>query len=147
MLTNAAAVLALSTSNRFLRASERMRSFAVKIEKVKASPDIRALLVRQMDRTQEQAALLLGALWGAYVAAGAFTATTLISIFGAGVGPHAPRLEIWIAVAALGVGVLGAGALVLACKRLLAATRSSLVNMAEEVAFVREHRQPLGPPA
>jgi hypothetical protein len=146
VLTNAASVLALSTSNRFLRASERMRGFAAGIEKMKASPDIRALLVKQMDRTQEQAVLLLGALRGAYVAAGSFTAATLISILGAAVAPHSPGLDAWIAAVALAVGVLGAGALILACKRLLAATRSSIANMSEEAAYVREHQQPLGPP-
>jgi hypothetical protein len=145
VLTNAAAVLALSTSSRFLRASERMRGFAVQIRKMKASPDVRALLLRQMGRTEEQAVLLLGALRGAYVAAGAFTATTLISILGAAVAPRFAQLDAWIAVGALGVGVLGAGALVQACQRLLTATRLSIVNMSEEAAFVRQHQQPLGP--
>ncbi len=145
VLTNAASVLALSTSNRFLRTSERMRGFAAEIEKAKASPDTRALLLKQIDRTQEQATLLLGALRGAYIAAGGFTAATLISILGAAVAPHSPRLDAGIAVVALGVGMIGAGALVLACKRLLTATRSSLVNMSEEAAYVRQYQQPLGP--
>jgi hypothetical protein len=145
VLTNAASVLALSTSNRFLRTSERMRGFAAEIEKMKASPDTRALLLRQIDRTQEQGMLLLGALRGAYIAAGAFTAASLVSILGAAVAPHSPRLDAWLAVAALGVGVLGAGALVLACKRLLSATRSSILNMSEEADFIRQHQQPLGP--
>lgn len=145
MLTNAASVLALSTSNRFLRSSERMRGFAAEIDKRKASPDIRALLLKQMERTQEQGVLLLGALTGAYVAAGAFTAATLISILGAAVAPHSQRLDAGIAVLALAVGILGAAALIVACKRLLAATRSSVVNMSEEAAYVREHQQPLGP--
>jgi hypothetical protein len=146
VLTNAASVLALSTSNRFLRASERMRSFAIEIEKKKASPEIRALLFKQMDRTQEQAVLLLGGLRGAYVSAGAFTAATLISIVGAAVAPHAPRVNTWIALLALAIGLVAAAALVVACKRLLAATRSSVINMSEEVAFVRKHLEPLGPP-
>jgi hypothetical protein len=145
VLTNAATVLALSTSNRFLRASERMRGFAAEIQKTKTSPDVQALLLRQMDRTEGQAVLLLGALRGAYIAAGAFTAATLISILGAAVAPRAPGIDAWIAAMALAVGVLGAGALVQACKRLLTATRSSLVNMSEEAAYVRQHQQPLGP--
>ena len=145
MLTNAAAVLALSTSNRFLRTSERMRGFATEIEKMRSSPDIRALLLTQIGRTQEQAVLYLRALRGEYIAAGAFTAATLISIVGAAVATHSPRLEVGIALVALGVGVLGAGALVLACRRLLAATRSSIANMSEEADFVRRYQQPLGP--
>jgi hypothetical protein len=146
VLTNAASVLALSTSNRFLRTSERMRSFGAEMEKMKASPGVRALLLKQIDRTQQQAVLLLGALRGAYVAAGAFTAATLISIVGAAVAPHSVQLEVWIAAVALGAGVLGAGALLLACRGLLAATRSSVVNMSEEADYVRRFEQPLAPP-
>jgi Protein of unknown function (DUF2721) len=116
VLTNAASVLALSTSNRFLRATERMRSFAAEIEQKKAFPDVQALLLTQIDRTENQARLLLGALRGAYVAAGAFTAATLVSIVGAALAPHAPRMEVGIAVVALAIGVLGAGALVQACQ-------------------------------
>ena len=145
MLTNAAAVLALSTSSRFVLASERMRGFGVEMEKMKASPDVRSLLLRQIDRTQAQALRLLEALRDAYVAVGAFTAATLISIVGAALAARSPRLEAWIAVVALVVGVLGAGALVLACRRLLAATRSSIVNMSEEADYVRRYQQPLGP--
>jgi hypothetical protein len=145
VLTNAASVLALSTSNRFLRASERMRGFAAEIERFQSSADVRELLLKQIDRTQEQAVLLLRALRGAYVAAGAFTAATLISIVGAAVAPRVPILENWVALVALAVGVLGAGALVLACNHLLTATRSSLINMAEEAAYMRRYGQPLGP--
>ena len=145
MLTNAASVLAMSTSNRFLRASERMRGFAAEMQKSETSPDTRALLLEQMDRTQEQAVLLLGALRGEYIAIGAFTAATLISILGAAIAPYSPRLDTWLALVALAVGVLAAGALVLACKHLLAATRSSIVNMSEEAAYVRRHQHPLGP--
>ena len=110
-----------------------------------ASLETRALLLKQMDRTQEQARLLLGALRGAYVAAGAFTAATLTSIVGAAMAPHCPRFEPWIAALGLGIGVLGAAAMVLACKHLLTATRSSIANMSEEAAYVRRYQQPLGP--
>jgi hypothetical protein len=136
VLTNAAAILALSTSNRFVLTSERMRGFAAELQRPETSPDVRAFLLGQMNRTQQQAVLLLGALAGAYVAAGSFTAATLISIVGAAVAPHAPRVQVALAVLALAVGLLGAGAFVLACQRLLAATRSSIVNMSEEAGFV-----------
>jgi hypothetical protein len=46
---------------------------------------------------------------------------------------------------ALAVGVLGAAALVMACLRLLAATRLSMLNMAEEAALIRTHEQALPP--
>ena len=45
VLTNAASVLVMSTTNRFLRASERMRALAVRVEEKKLTPGLR-LLVR-----------------------------------------------------------------------------------------------------
>src|SRR6516165_10065867 len=85
VLTNAASVLVMSTSNRFLRASERMRSYAVKVEEQKLTPGLRALVRKQVDRTERQAVLLLGALHAAYIAIGSFASASLISILGAGV--------------------------------------------------------------
>ena len=46
VLTNAASVLAISTSNRFLRASERMRALSVRVEDQKLTPGLRALVLR-----------------------------------------------------------------------------------------------------
>jgi len=146
VLTNAASVLVMSTTNRFLRASERMRALSVRVEEQKLTPGLRKLVRAQVDRTERQAVLLLGALRAAYTAIGAFASASLISILGAGiastslaVGFHA------MAALALAVGVLGAGALVAACVRLLAATRLSMQNMQEEAALIRKHEQALPP--
>jgi len=119
VLTNAASVLVMSTSNRFLRASERMRSYAVKIEEHKLTPGLRALLRKQVDRTERQAVLLLRGLHAAYIAIGSFASASLVSILGAG----------------------------LASTRLLAATRLSMLNMSEEAALIRAHEQMSTPPA
>ena len=50
-----------------------------------------------------------------------------------------------MAALALAVGVLGASALVVACMRLLAATRLSMLNMSEEAALIRSHEETLPP--
>jgi hypothetical protein len=146
VLTNAASVLAMSTTNRFLRASERMRALAVRVEEKTITPGLRGLIRANVDRTERQATLLLGALRAAYTAIGAFASASLISILGAGVasttlhfGFHA------MAGLALAVGVLGAAALVAACVRLMAATRLSLQNMSEEAAMIRAHEATLPP--
>ena len=86
VLTNAASVLVMSTTNRFLRASERMRALAVRVEEKKLTPGLRALVRRQVDRTERQAVLLLGALRAAYTAIGSFASASLISILGRGPG-------------------------------------------------------------
>ena len=146
VLTNSASVLVMSTTNRFLRASERMRALSVRVEEKKLTPGLRALVRKQVDRTERQAVLLLSALRAAYTAIGAFASASLISILGAGlastslnVGFHA------MAALALGVGVVGASALVVACARLLAATRLSMLNMSEEAALIRSHEETLPP--
>src|SRR5436305_12392997 len=55
VLTNSASVLVMSTTNRFLRASERMRALAVRVEEKKLTPGLRALVRTQVDRTERQA--------------------------------------------------------------------------------------------
>ena len=146
VLTNSASVLVMSTTNRFLRASERMRALSVRVEEKKLTPGLRALVRKQVDRTERQAVLLLSALRAAYIAIGSFASASLISILGAGlastslnVGFHA------MAALALAVGVVGASALVVACERLLAATRLSMLNMSEEAALIRSHEEALPP--
>jgi hypothetical protein len=146
VLTNAASVLVMSTTNRFLRASERMRALAARVEEKKLTPGLRALLRGQVDRTERQATLLLGALRAAYTAIGSFASASLISILGAGLASSSIKIGFHaMAALALAVGVLGASALVASCLRLLNATRLSLLNMAEEAALIRTHADALPP--
>ena len=146
VLTNAASVLVMSTTNRFLRAGERMRALAVRIEEKKITPGLRGLVRSQVDRTERQAVLLIGALRGAYTAIGAFASASLISIVGAGLASTTLHFGFHVTAAlALAVGVLGAAALVVACLRLLAATRLSMLNMSEEAALIRSHEASLPP--
>jgi hypothetical protein len=147
VLTNSASVLVMSTTNRFLRASERMRALAVRVEEKKITPGLRGLVRKQVDRTERQAVLLLGALRAAYTAIGSFASASLISILGAGLA-SVPSLNVGfhaMAALSLAVGVLGASALVMACVRLLAATRLSMLNMSEEAALIRTHEETLPP--
>jgi Protein of unknown function (DUF2721) len=147
VLTNAASVLVMSTTNRFLRASERMRALAVRVEEKKITPGLRGLVRKQVDRTERQAVLLLGALRAAYMAIGSFASASLISILGAGIASTGATQFGFHVMAglALAVGVLGASALVMACMKLLAATRLSMLNMAEEAALIRAHEETLPP--
>jgi len=146
VLTNAASVLVMSTTNRFLRASERMRALAVRVEEKKITPGLRTLVRAQVDRTERQAVLLLGALRAAYTAIGSFATASLISILGAGLANTSLAVGFHVlAGLALVVGVLGAAALVVACARLMTATRLSMLNMAEEAALIRKHEETLPP--
>ncbi len=139
VLTNAASVLAMSTSNRFLRASERMRTLSARLEAENAGPDTDWMLV-QVGRVERQAVWLLSALRGAYVALASFVSASLISILGAALASE-PALHAWsygMIVLALVAGFVGAGGLVWGCTRLFRATRLSMLNVTEEGALLRE---------
>jgi hypothetical protein len=148
VLTNSASVLALSTSNRFLRASERLRSLVAKYEEaMPAEP--RDLLVKQLRRVERQASMLLNGLRSAYVAIGSFVSASLISILGAGVAASAYHEAFhYFAALALGVGVVGAGGMVWASVNLLGATRLAMLNMSEEaeLVYARELKRVAGAP-
>jgi hypothetical protein len=147
VLTNAASVLALSTSNRFLRASERMRALSVRTEDRTLSHAVRALLLRQADRTERQAVLLLKGLRAAYVALGSFASASLISILGAAMAGSSLHFGFHaLSALALAVGFVGAGGLVTACLKLLQATQLSMLNMSEEAALIRAREQTSSPP-
>jgi hypothetical protein len=142
VLTNAASVLALSTSNRFLRASERMRSLSVRLESEVKSLDAARLLLVQVSRVEKQAVLLLSALKAIYVALGSFAGASLISIVGAGLASSPFQLAFQSAVVlALAVGFAGAGGLIWGCLNLFRATRISMLNISDEAALIRERER------
>lgn len=142
ILTNSASVLALSTINRFLRASERMHALGSEMEKGGLPEDRAALLIRQVTRVEAQAILMLSALRAAYVALAAFVSASLISIIGAGVASSPwERGAYSLVLVALGVGFVGAGGLVWACVHLFRATRLSVESIAEEATLIRERRR------
>ncbi|MGZ4967164.1 MAG: DUF2721 domain-containing protein [Chthoniobacterales bacterium] len=138
ILTNASSVLALSTSNRFLRAGERMRAVAAELQS-KGPGEEHTFLLTQAGRIERQALLLLTALKGAYVALASFAAASLISIVGAGFASFTLAAASHITVTlALVVGFIGVGGIVVACLHLFRATRLSLLNISEEAALIRK---------
>ena len=142
VMTNAASVLALSTSNRVLRASERLRAIVARYDAAKDG-ETRDLLDKQLVRVERQASMLLNGLRSAYVAIGCFVSASLISIVGAGVASSSLRAAFtFLAGLALLVGVVGASGMVWACVNLLGATRLALLNMSEEAeAIHKRHRE------
>ena len=139
LLTNASSVLALSTSNRFLRAGERMRAVAGELQTLPEG-DEHSLLLVQANRIERQALLLLTALRGVYVALGSFAAASLISIVGAGLAPTYILASHLTVALALTVGFGGAAGLIVACVHLFRATRLSLLNITEEAALLRRRQ-------
>jgi hypothetical protein len=124
-----------------------MRALSVRTEDRKLSHEVRALLLRQSDRTERQALHLLKGLRAAYIALGAFATASLISILGAAMAGSSLHFGFHaLSVLALVIGFVGAGGLVMACTKLLQATQLSMLNMSEEAALIRAREQTSSPP-
>ena len=138
LLTNAACLLALSTTNRMLRTREQMAHL---LEQAK-SPSIlageSAHFLILAERTELQAGLMLKSLFAIYVALGCFAGATLISLIGVTV---ATALGAWLPLlcAALGLtlGATGVAELITCCVRMMQATKLSLLNIHEEATIIR----------
>lgn len=139
ILTNAASTLAQSTINRMLRSRDRMSELLARSESDGLPDAARDELLRQVDRVERQAILLLRALHSIYVALGAFAAATLITLLAEGLAPLWGAL--WFrSVAGFGIalGLVGVSALVLGSLKLFKATRMSLDNIRAEAALIRQ---------
>src|SRR3989442_2202144 len=146
LLTNSSSVLALSTINRMLRTRERMHELFAKSDAGGLADSEAARLVEQVNRVEKQAVLLLRALHSIYVALGAFSAATLVTLLGAVLGPF--QGAIWFRALG-GVGLVlgfgGVGGLVFGSRSLFQATQLSLVNILEEPGLICErHSQRMG---
>lgn len=141
VLTNASSVLALGTSNRFARAIDRARQLARQVTQnaVDNEPEAYASAVRQFDRAQLRGILLLRALKCFYSALGAFAASALVSLVGAGLSVSTHH---WLYKSAVGVGLVcgfyGVSALVWGCSLLIRDTQLAVVNLSEEGDLVKQ---------
>ena len=139
MLTNASSVLALSTINRMLRTRDRMKELFAKSQ-ADTEPDA-VRLVAQVDRVEKQAILLLRALRSIYVALGAFSGATLVSLLGASLAPFQAAFWFRLLVGlGLVLGFVGVGGLIFGSLNLFQATQLSLINIREEAALIRERQ-------
>jgi len=132
-------VLALSTSNRFLRASERMRAIATRYHEAPHRRGARA--ARQADRARRAA----GGDAAQRSARGLRRHRELrerepdLDPRGGRGGPRPLRAAFtFLAGLALVAGVVGAAGMVWACVNLLGATRLALLNMSEEAAQIHQ---------
>jgi hypothetical protein len=148
LLTNATSVLALSTTNRMLRTRDRMSELFAKSEAKTSSEEERGRMVEQVNRVEGQALLLLGALGRIYMALGAFSAATLVTLLGAGLAHFQDALWFRLLTGlALVLGFIGVAGLVLGSLNLFRATHLSLLNLRQEAALIRQRRSVPLPPA
>ncbi|HEX3430735.1 MAG TPA: DUF2721 domain-containing protein [Rhizomicrobium sp.] len=127
ILTNASALLLMSTSNPFARVVDRSRMLAREIEA--APPHLREQLLLTVRRVR----LISRALTGLYVAVAGFAMATLISIIGALGAALAGGLLLEIAAAtAILFGIGGFVGFVLGTGTLLLESRLAVQSIKEE---------------
>jgi hypothetical protein len=142
ILTNAASVMALGTSNRFARTIDRARALSSLVEGKENDPEL-ALRLRQLRFAERRALLLVRALTGFYLAVGSFAAASLISLLGAVfVVAHQELLRQITLGAALCAGVAGVGGLVAGSALLVWETRMALRILREETNFRLKRSSP-----
>lgn len=136
VLTNAASLLAMSTSNRFLRASERIRALALRLETPGATEAVRRMLGVQAERVERQAGLQLSGLGATYVALASFATASLVSVVGAAFSARGLHLvESGAVIRAMVAGLIGAGGLIHGCFNLFRATRR------DEAGLIRDRQK------
>ncbi len=112
VLTNSSSVLSLSTSNRFARAVDRSRALYDKLKDPEGlTPVEREIYSKQLPIVRHRGLLLVRAMTAFYTSVGAFSATALTSLIGAGAEMSekdlAARILTVLAVTLGCVGVLG----------------------------------------
>jgi hypothetical protein len=145
ILTNAASVLAMSTSNRLARAVDRARDLARQLEAVESAggpgPDAAREFERRLDEmtaTEHRTVMLLQVLQSFYIALGGFASATLASLLGAVLARFGPEaLVIALEIAAVAAGIVGVGALVRGSIILVRETSIAVRVISERAASVR----------
>jgi methyl coenzyme M reductase gamma subunit len=141
ILTNAASVLAMSTSNRLARAVDRARDLSRQLEADKASEDTASRRLRDLGVVEDRTVLLMRALRSFYSALGAFAVATLLSLIGAvvsrtGTNEFVRALE----VVALTSGGVAVGAIVHGATLLLRETGLAVKVLQERAESLRARR-------
>jgi hypothetical protein len=144
VLTNAASLLTMSTSNRLARAVDRARELARQLESTgakgaSAAGDDRRL--RELTAVEDRGVLLLRALRSYYSAIGGFASATLISLIGAVVSARVEGLVVQASESlAIAAGAFAVGALVHGSALLMRETSLAVGIMRERTALVRSQR-------
>jgi Protein of unknown function (DUF2721) len=146
VLTNAASVMSLATSNRLARAIDRSRVILGELAAHKQiTTDDRARKARQIELLRERAMLLTRALGWYQLAIGSFAIATLVALIGTALHYLEPHyLGRAALVVSLGCAVVGVLAIAVGAWRVVRETRLSYALLREDTAEVMESlRSPL----
>jgi hypothetical protein len=146
VLTNAASVMSLATSNRLARAIDRSRVILAELAAHKeVTADARARKARQIELLRQRALLLTRALGCYQLAICSFAIATLVALAGTALHYLEPDyLGRAALIVSLGSAILGGFALAVGAWRVVHETRLSYALLREDTAEVMESlRSPL----
>jgi hypothetical protein len=121
VMTNAAAVMSLTTANRLARAVDRGRTLVADLSRSEGQDsEMRRFQVREVGVAHQRAELLIRALGAFQLAFGSFAAASLVALCGACLALIAPKVVVTVTLflvmavmlVAIGALTLGAGLLV-----------------------------------
>ncbi len=143
ILTNAASICALATSNRLARGTERARAISAQLESGKTITDDEAEVhLRLLQYAEKRVMLLVRALTRYYVAIGSFAAASLLSLLAAVLYVVEGQTLGYIATGlSLCAGVSGVGGLAFGSLLLVRESRLTLKSLGEETAYMIAHHQ------
>ncbi len=139
VMTNAAAVMSLTTSNRLARAVDRSRALVNELKKPdpEVTPEDRSFHVREVEAARQRAELLIQALGAFQVAFAAFASATLVALFGASLSLMAPQglghVGLTLVIACMVVAV---GGVVMGARLIIIESRMAYQILREESAHV-----------
>lgn len=128
ILTNASALLVMSTSNRLARAVDRARGLANELEAPDALDNPRAAwLMYELDAAQMRMVMLIRALRSFYLAIGGFALAALLAITGAIISPMSgPNVVLALEIGTICAGVVAVAGLVHGSQLLVRETRATV---------------------
>lgn len=131
MLTNASAIMGLSSSNRLAIATQRARELARQLEADASFSGAEAeRRLQELDAASRRSQLIVRALRGFYLAMGAFALATLLSLVGAMLEAFDPLGAVRaVEIAALAAGAVAFGGLMAGSFHLLRETRIAVLQM------------------
>lgn len=141
LLTNATCTLANSTVNRMLHTRDRMHEFFAESESGNLSEIEASHVLKQVNRLERQAALLLRALYWIYIALGAFAGATLVMLLGEAAAAFLGA--VWFrgfAASGILLSLMGVAGLVFGSATLFRSTQISMTTICEEATLIRQRR-------
>ena len=142
ILTNASALMALSTSNRFARAIDRARDLTRQLEIARADSNSSLVdrLISELLLTERRAILLLRAIRSFYFSLGGFAFGVLFSLLGAGlINLKVIVLNHLFALSAIVAVFLAVGALVIGSVSLVHETSITVGILQDRIRKLNQH--------